>query len=242
MSNPNDKLLLICGSSGTGKSACLRNIRVQEGVMYLNTESNKRLPFKNKFDRYNITDPHEVIEALEHAETVESIHTIIVDSVTFLLDQYESIYIAGSANGMQAWSDFAQYFKTLMQKHVAESSKHIVFTAHTLTQLNDTDNVLETKVPVKGSLKNNGLEAYFSTVVATKVMTIKDLKDYKSDMLNITEEEEAQGFKHVFQTRLTKGSTKERIRSPMGMFTAAETFIDNDIQLLMDRLDEYYEE
>jgi len=35
----NDNLVLVCGVSGSGKSASLRNLPNPEGVMYLNTES-----------------------------------------------------------------------------------------------------------------------------------------------------------------------------------------------------------
>ena len=49
MSDINDNLVLICGESSTGKSASLMNLRNPEGVMYLNTEANKKLPFPAKF-------------------------------------------------------------------------------------------------------------------------------------------------------------------------------------------------
>ena len=39
LNQTNDQLLLICGLSGTGKSASLRNIRNQEKWMYMNTEA-----------------------------------------------------------------------------------------------------------------------------------------------------------------------------------------------------------
>ena len=54
--------------------------------------------------------------------------------------------------------------------------------------------------------------------MATKKVPVKVLKNFQNDLLVITEEEEELGFKHVFQTRLTKDSVGERIRSPMGMF------------------------
>ena len=47
-------------------------------------------------------------------------------------------------------------------------------------------------------------------------------------------------MKYVFQTRLTKETVYERIRSPMGMFQINETYIDNDVQLVLNRLREYY--
>ena len=71
-------------------------------------------------------------------------------------------------------------------------------------------------------------------------MSLKDLEPYKNDMLHITEDEELLGFKYVFQTRLTKQTLGERIRSPMGMFSKEETFIDNDAQTLLDHLKDYY--
>jgi hypothetical protein len=95
-------------------------------------------------------------------------------------------------------------------------------------------------VPIKGSLKNNGVEAYFSTVVAAKKIQIKDLEPYSSSILNITDEERELGYKHVFQTRPTKSTVGERLRSPMGMFTKAQTFMDNDAQLLLDHLHDFY--
>lgn len=62
----------------------------------------------------------------------------------------------------------------------------------------------------------------------------------QSKLLTITPEEEALGFKYVYQTRLTKDTVGERIRSPLGMWDTKETFIDNNLQLVFDRLHEYY--
>ena len=210
--------------------------------MYLNCESGKRLPFKTKFKQYIITDPLQVLEAFDHAESSPEIHTIVVDSLTYLLDMYESMYVLNAANTMKAWGDFSQYFKVLMQQKVAGSTKKVIFTAHTSETLNENEMAIETKVPVKGSLKNNGIESYFSLVIASKKVPLKSLKDYKSDLLTITPEEEALGFKYVFQTKITKDTVNERLRGPLGVFDTKETYIDNNMQLVLNRLDEYYAE
>ena len=236
----NDHLVLLGGKSATGKSASLMNFKNPEGVMYLNCESGKRLPFRSKFQEFTITDPLQVEEAFTHAETKPEIHTIVVDSLTYLMDMYESMYVLNSSNTMKAWSEYAQYFKRLMQQHVARSSKNVVFIAHTLDTLNEATMSMETNVPVKGSLKNNGVESYFSCVVAAKKVPLKQLKDYDNELLVVTPEEEALGFKYVFQTKITKDTTGERIRGPLGLFNNAETFIDNDMQKVFDRLHEYY--
>lgn len=240
MNTYNDHLVLLCGKSATGKSASLMGLENQEGVMYLNCEAGKKLPFKSKFKQYTIIDPLQVNEAFTAAESMPEIHTIVVDSLTYLLDMFESTYVLNATNGMQAWGHFAQYFKVLMQQYVAASTKNVIFTAHTSDNLNESEMVMETKVPVKGSLKNNGIESYFTVVIASKKVPLKALKDYSSDLLTITPEEEALGFKYVFQTKLTKDTVNERLRGPLGLFDTKETFIDNNMQLVINRLREYY--
>lgn len=248
----NDNLVLICGSSAAGKSASLRNIKDQQGVVYLNCESGKKLPFPNKFASFTITDPYQVHELFDHLAAnnneithpqlgkLVKVHTVIIDSITFLMDMYESVHVLGSRDTMKAWGEFAQFFKNLMQDKVANSTCNVIFTAHTLTILNENDMVMETKVPIKGALKNNGVEAYFSCVVAAKKVPVKALKEYSSDLLAITDEEQALGFKYVFQTKLTKDTVNERIRSPMGLFTTNQTFMDNDVAKLLSHLHDYY--
>jgi hypothetical protein len=241
MEQINEQLVLISGESGSGKSASLRNIRNQDRWMYLNCESNKRLPFRNKFDSYPVTDPYQVYEGLDAVGAEGSRWDgVVIDTATFLMDMFESVYIVGNANTQKAWGDYAQFWKNLMQDKVARLGKPVIILAHTKTELDEAAMTMRTSVPVKGSLKNNGIEAYFSTVVSTKRTTIKELEKFGSKLLDITDEERELGFKHVFQTRLTKATTGERIRSPMGLFDKEQTYIDNCAQKLLDHLHEFY--
>lgn len=236
----NDQLILIGGYSGTGKSASLRNIRDQGDWLFLNTEAGKRLPFKNKFQAHRITDPYQVHEAFDYGTGNPAIKGIIVDSLTFLMDMFESQYVLTASNTMKAWGDYNQFFKTLMQEKVTIFGKPAIFIAHLKDELDEKAMEMKTSVPIKGALKNNGIEAYFSTVVSAKKVTLKDIDKVTNNMLHITDEEKELGYKHVFQTRITKNTTGERIRSPMGMFSKEQTYIDNDSQLLLDHLDEFY--
>lgn len=243
--NINDQLVLIVGESTTGKSASLRNLgggdpALQKRWMYLNCEAGKRLPFKNKFDSYTVTDPYQVPEGFDVIQANPDYDGIIVDTLTFLMDMYESNYVIGSANTMQGWANYQQYFKMLMQDKVAKSDKAVLFLAHTREDLDEKKMEMKSSVPVKGALKNNGIEAYFSTVVAAKKVSIKELEKYQSDLLTITDDERELGYKHVFQTQITKTTTGERLRSPMGMFTKAQTYMDNCAALLLKHLHDYY--
>jgi hypothetical protein len=141
---------------------------------------------------------------------------------------------------MQGWADYQQFFKRLMQEYVASSDLSVIILAHTRSDLDEKKMQMATSVPIKGALKNNGIEAYFSTVVATKKVDLDELEEYPSDLLNITESDRMLGYKHVFQTQLTRATVGERVRSPMAMFTREETFMDNDAQLLLDHLYAYY--
>lgn len=239
--NNKTNLVLIVGKTATGKTASLRNIPKQEELAYLNCESGKEPPFQNKFKKIIVTDPRQVIEAITQAEKAK-IHTIVVDSLTYMMDLFELRYIIPAPDSRKAWGLYWEFFKELMGVHVAKSTKNIVFLAHTSDIYNEQEQVMETMVKVKGSLMNQGVESYFTNVIACKKMSVVKLENYLNPLLTITEEDKALGFKHVFQTRLTKDTVNERIRGPFlpEMWTPAETFINNDIQIVLDKLHKYY--
>lgn len=232
----NDQLVLITGESATGKSASLMNLPPK--TMYLNCESGKRLPFRNKFETFVITDPYQIFEAFNHAQGNSDYDVIVIDTLTFLMDMFESQYVLGSADTMKGWSNYQQFFKKLMQQYIAKSDKSVIILAHTKRELDDGE--WASCVPVKGALQNNGIEAYFSTVVSTKKVDLKELADQDPALLDITPQDEALGYKHVFQTQVTKKTRKERIRAPMGMFAGNQVYMDNNAMKLLTHLNEYY--
>lgn len=157
---PNDQLIAVVGYSATGKSASLRNIKNQERWVYLNCESGKRLPFKNKFNRITITDPMDVLNYFQEAiDNKDDVDGIIVDSLTFLMEMYESQYVLNSSNGMKAWGEYQQYFKTLLQKLVPQFGKPVVFIAHVKDETDEKTLDTKTFIPIKGALKGVGIEA-----------------------------------------------------------------------------------
>lgn len=238
----NDHLILVAGKSATGKSASLMNIINPEGVIYLNCENGKKLPFRAKFKQLVVTDPAQIYQAFKEVENMPDVHTVIIDTLTYMMDMYESTKVIGAANGQQAWGNYAQFFKVLMSQVVARSTKNVIFLGHTADIQNESEMVMETMVKVKGSLMNNGIESFFTNVISTKKVPLTKLIPVlaSSPLLTITPEDEANGFKYVFQTRLTKETVNERIRSPMGMWAPEETYIDNNIQNVIQRLHEYY--
>lgn len=205
-STMNDSLVLIAGEAANGKSVSLRNLPDPENVVYCGTEAGKKLPFRNKFKVVNITDPFQIFEVFAQAEAHPTIHTIVIDSLTYLMDMYESAYVlaADSKDTMRAWGEYNQYFKRLMQQEVAKSSKNVIFTAHNREDLDEASGTMKTTVAIKGALKGNGVESYFSCVVYARKVAVKDLKDFLGPLLTITPQEEAIGVKYCFQTIVDK--------------------------------------
>lgn len=240
--NVNDHLVLLEGKAACGKSGSLMHLANPERVAYLNCENGKKLPFPAKFQQVVVTDPKQVPASIESLNGNPNFDVIVIDSNSFLMQMYENQYVITSSNTMKAWGDYANFFVNMMQQAVAKSDKTIIFTTHVEDKFNEAEMVTETKAVVKGSLAKTGIEAYFSCVIAAKKMKIKDLEPYVegNDLLNITEEDELLGFKYVYQTRLTKDTVNEKIRGPMGMWNIKETFIDADMQLVLNRLNEYY--
>lgn len=240
MDSEHPKSLLIAGESGAGKSFSLMNLRGQEGVLYLNCEGGKPLPFKNNFKRVTIDDPLEIQDLYQAIidNPGKRFHTVVIDTASFMMERFEAVHVQGSANTMKAWGDYAAFFKRLMYDYVAKADVYSVFLGHIDAELQEESGQMKYSVPVKGSLKKNGLEAYFTTVVVCKKVKIKDLKPNK--LLTVTDRDEEIGYKHVFQTRTTKQTVGDRIRSPFGLFNDDELYIDNDAQIVIDQLRKYY--
>ena len=89
MTNSFSKTLLISGESGTGKSTSLMNIKNPEGVLYLNCDSGKALPFNSRFKEVTVNDPYDLFEYFDQINKDETkrFHTIIIDTVSFLMDK-----------------------------------------------------------------------------------------------------------------------------------------------------------
>ena len=235
-----EQLMLIEGMSASGKSLSLSHLRNPERNMYLNCEA-KRLPFKpGKLKAYNITEPSQVVEGIQYAENDVNIDTVIIDTLDFLMNMYETNIVKKAVNGQKAWGDYYTYFQELMQVHVSKSSKQFIFLAYAFTELDEEAMMKKTSMPIKGALAKIGAESFFTTIVMAKQVPLRLVLPYENPLLNVSDDDKERGVKYVFQTRMTKESSGEKIRSPQDMWTKAETYIDNNAQYVLDRMTEYY--
>jgi len=138
------------------KVKAVGNPRVRRNESYWT--QTKKLTFKAKFKQAVITDPYQVYQCFDLAEQQKETHTIIVDSATYLMDLFNSLYVQTvTENTQKAWNSYQQYWKNLIMIYVARSTKNVIFTAHTTSVLNEKEMAMEVKVPVKGALKDTGI-------------------------------------------------------------------------------------
>lgn len=236
-------LFMIGGESASGKSASLMNLKNPERIFYLGTESNKPLPFPDKFKKLinGLQDPKDIWDLFNTLENSDDFDTIIIDSITFLMDMYESVYIHGSSDSRTEWGNYQQFFKRLMQDVVSKSTKNWIITAHVAAELMNNGNY-RYFVPVKGALAKQGLEAYLSIIVYARKVKIDELEEmpYDGNLLHITARDRAVGYKHVFQCEVTKEYADSKIRAPIGCFSPEQIYMDNDAQMLLEHLEKYY--
>lgn len=235
----NKNIVLIMGKPNTGKSTSLMKLTNQDKMVYLNTDL-KELPFKSRFLKsVDVADAMDVLSYINEIENAPMVEGAVLDTLTFLMSMYERQYVANAANGQKAWADYGNFYKEFIHA-IKAGSKDYAILAHEDTVLNEQSMQMETRIPVKGSVGKVGVEADFTTILATKQMPIKKLEGFENDLLHITDEEREDGFKYVFVTRVTKDSIGEKMRSAIGLWNRNELYIDNDLNQVFARLKEYY--
>lgn len=245
----NKRVLGVVGLPSTGKSRSLENLNGAENFCYLNCDL-KSIPFRSNF-KYNIdiTDIRQLPECIDIIEAQSDISLGIIDTMSKAMSMFEDQIIANSDDVREAWGAYGNFYRSLMHKIKAGSKSyailmHLAFEEE--SDEDDDDTVRETYVPVKGAIRKVGVHSDYTNIVETVVVKISKLdkmaKQLKGNkLLTITDEEREDGVKHCFLTRRTRGFEGSMARSQGGLWSRAELLIDNDIQAVMKRIDEYYE-
>jgi len=251
----NNKLtVLIEGVSGGGKSSSFQDIpmELQKYVLFLNAEG-KELPFANDFTEFKVTEPYQVHAALRRIiegkdfkhKSGEMILPKLVglDSFTFLMDQFVAQYVNTAEDTRGAWGDYATFIRTTMLELVAKLHIPFIATTHIL-QSDDMENMEKvSRAAIQGGIgKGNGLESYFTTVIYAKQLRLKEVEPFfaEATMLTLSEEEKFDEKKHVFVTRPARQHSGDRIKSPRGMFSTKDLYMDNSIPKLITHINNFY--
>lgn len=235
----NKNIVLIMGPPNTGKSTSLMNLSNQEKWVYLNTDL-KELPFSDSFAKnIEVAEAAKVVNYIEQIEQQADIEGVVLDTISFLMQMYERQVVNTAVDTMKAWGNYGNFYRQFIHA-IKSGSKDYAILAHEAVEHNEQTMQMESKVPIKGAVGRIGVEADFTTILSTKQVSVKELAGHENDLLHITPEEEEDGLKYVFCTRVTGQTRGQKMRSAIGLWKREELYIDNDIDQVFKRLKQYY--
>jgi hypothetical protein len=235
----NKHIVLIMGPPNTGKSTSLMKMKNQSRMAYLNTDL-KELPFADNFAvNVSVDDAKDVIGYIAQIEGAANIDGGVLDTITFLMNMYERQYVLTAKDTLAAWGSYGNFYRDFIHA-IKAGTKDYAIMAHEDTFLNEQSMTMESRVPVKGAVGRIGVEADFTTILSTKQMPISKLEGHENGLLHISDEEREDGIKYVFCTRVTKETEGQKMRSAIGLWDRRELYIDNDLEQVFERLNQYY--
>jgi hypothetical protein len=219
------KLVGIVGATGTGKSTSIKHLNPEE--TYIINVAKKELPFKGSEKLYNaekknykeVDDANEISRLLKTiSEKAPHIKNIIIEDSNYIMGF--NIVAKATEVGFTKFSvmarDMVDLFRTARQ---LRDDITVFYLTHPET-IEDGGEIIGYKIKTAGKLIDNQvlLEGLLTVCLYTNVEETKD-----------------GGATYSFVTNRYK---KMPAKSPDGMF--AETKIPNDLQLVVNTLNEYY--
>lgn len=221
------KTILICGKTGTGKTSAIRTLEPKETVIL--RVINRTLPFKfaGKYGKeqknlFSTPTYDDVLKGLSWANKQPDVKNIVITDATYIIRQ--EYFKRANQAGYQKYTEFAMHMQQIL-KAIQELRDDIkVFMEYHVESVMTDSGAVEYKPSTVGKLLDsqyNILENVDIVLFASPVYEDK----------NIT---------YGFITNRTIDRTGAEIpaKSPMGMFE--EEFIPNDLNLVSQKIDEYY--
>mgnify|MGYP001823843151 FL=1 len=218
------KLIGVVGETGTGKSTAIKHLDPKE--TYIINVAKKELPFKGSGKLYNtdnknykeVDDPTEITRLLKTlSEKAPHIKNVVIEDSNYLMGfrMVEKATETGFMKFSVMAKDMVDMFRTA---RALRDDLCIFYFSHPET-IEDAGEIIGYKIKTAGKLIDNQvlLEGLLTVCLYTHVEETKD------------------GAQYYF---LTNRFRKKPAKSPAGMFE--ETKIPNDLQLVKDKVIEYY--
>ena len=270
--------VLIIGGAASGKTRSMKSLsehpEYAKGVLYVNVDAKGGSPIprvKLGVAIHTLACPTQLPDVISQASQVKNpdgsvrFHTIIVDTITRLFDNYIAKFIssnvpmysmdsngnmltnpdyisvtkAGKVDGMSGWQKMQNLWSAIQNAGNIGGVQMVYMSHMALNQM--PDGTYKFVAPVSGGIGKAGLSSYFDVVVMTTSVKMDDLNN-EADNPMLTKEESIPntGFKHVFQVGHTKDSQDYPLRVPTDIFDAHVRFIDNDLYMLNQYLEDAY--
>lgn len=221
-------VILILGKSGSGKSASIRSLNPEETVIF--NILNKRLPFKGansaynteKKNLFNISDYNQIMSYLVGiSDKRPERKNIIIDDATYLMRN--ELFARSKESGYGKFTDIATHFQQLLSLATRlRDDLNIFIIMHSEEVVNGSE-IDSYKCATVGKM----LDDKYNPIECVTICLYCDVKF------------DEQKAVHGFYTNMAnvRGKTIPA-KSPDGMFD--NVFVDNDLQMVVDKINEYY--
>lgn len=222
-------IVMILGRSGSGKSTSIKTLNPKETVI-LNVLG-KRLPFKGSQSLYNIENKN-LFQVSTHSDLVNYIKNIsgnashvkniVIDDMIYSMRK--EYFTRAKEVGFNKYVELAQHFQQIIEAgERAREDLNVFLILHSEDVVSDNV-VIGKKVSTVGKLIDN---TYNPAEVVPMVLYAEPQFDEKGMP------------KFGFYTHTSmQGTVLIPAKTPEGMFE--EDFIPNDLQLVVNKMNEYY--
>ena len=221
-------VVMLLGKSGTGKSTSIKTLDPKETVVI--NVLGKMLPFKGSNAMYNaenknmfrVKDHNEMVNLLKACNLQSNIKNIIMDDCIYIMRK--EYFSRAKESGYVKYTELAQHFQDIIS--TCESLRptlNVFMILHSEDVVSD-NSIVEYKVSTIGKMLDN---QYNPIEVVPMVLYSSVIYDDKGAA--------SYGF---YTHRHKEGTIVIPAKTPDGMFE--EEFIPNDLQLVVDKMKEYY--
>jgi hypothetical protein len=231
-------LIAIVGGTGEGKSTSIRNLNPKE--TFIINVAGKDLPFKGfrkkytpfetdkeKGNFYSTSSVETIGKILKFISTKRpDIKTVIIDDVQYIMS-FEAMDRSKEKNFDKHVDIANNYYTVLKESKNMREDMNVIVTSHSLDEKDNYGNVISRRIKTLGAMldKYITIEGLFTYVLFTEKIVFED-------------EQGNTQTRYTFKTNDPTNFTTAK--TPMGCFE--ELNIDNDLQIVLQKIKEYNEE
>ena len=208
---------LIIGDSGSGKSSSFRNLDPEKTVI-LNVER-KNLPFRSfsKFKNVDVSKYKDFIKVMKELKSNDTYEVIVIDSLTSLIEIINK-YCETVYSGYTVWKEYNDAIWNVMQD--IKDLKQQVYVTAIPELIESQPGEFKAFAKVKAKEWKCAIEKEFTIVLHT----------------HLIDDEEGNIVEYQLDTRPSKYTSA---KAPDEMFS--ERYIGNDVTIVQDHINKYYE-
>ena len=222
-------VVMLLGKSGTGKSTSVKTLNPKETIV-LNVLG-KRLPFKGSSSMYSsenknlfqVSDYAQVISLLKNiSEKAPHVKNVVLDDAIYIMRK--EFFERAKEVGYNKFTELGQHFQMIINTcEKLRADLNIFLILHSEDVVSDSA-IVEYKVSTVGKMLDtqyNLIEVVPMVLYSSVIYDDKGVASY--------------GF---YTHRHKEGTVVIPAKTPEGMFE--EEFIPNDLQLVVNKMNEYY--